>query len=151
MLISVDTGELEFDKVEISKQNSMIEARFTMKDGSVHVTGHYLKPLEDERDVKMTVVKQENSIFATREQLLNLEKQFRLHSRRERNKAECKDEPESTYGWFYVGKNTSRLWRIAKEAIKEEDPSYIRNDDSDEAILFLVLSRYISDRVGYPE
>jgi hypothetical protein len=120
------------------------------KNGVTWVFCWNLRTWGSEKDVRMTVVKQEDSIFATREQLANLEKQFRLHS--ERNKQWMSDEDaKSEYKDKPVGKNTQRLWRIAKEAIKEENPSYIRNDDSDEAILFLILSRYIGDRVGDPE
>lgn len=45
-----------------------------------------------------------------------------------------------------MGKNTQRLWRVAKDRITIEDPPYIQDHGSDdEAVLFLILSRYIND------
>jgi hypothetical protein len=147
--MTIDLGDLAPDRLDVIKRDNLIEMRID-KNGVTWAFCWNLRTWGSEKDVRMEVVKQEDSIFATREQLANLEKQFRLHS--ERNKQWMSDEDaKSEYKDKPVGKNTQRLWRIAKEAIKEENPDYIRNDDSDEAILFLILSRYIGDRVGDPE
>jgi hypothetical protein len=54
--------------------------------------------------------------------------------------------------WITMGPNTKRLWKIVMQSIKEESPEYIQeHGDSDEAILFLVLSRYIDEFYGTME
>lgn len=46
------------------------------------------------------------------------------------------------------GENTTRLWWLIKNAIICENPPYIqKHGDSDEAILFLIFSRYIDNVV----
>jgi hypothetical protein len=50
--------------------------------------------------------------------------------------------------WISIGRNTKGLWVIAKAEIIYENPQYIQqHGSSDEAILFLILSRYIDDYV----
>ena len=54
--------------------------------------------------------------------------------------------------YLMMGRNTQRLWRIVKGSIVDENPSYLQDHgSSDEAVLFLVLSRYINDYLPYSD
>jgi hypothetical protein len=157
------------DRVEITKERNNIEMRVEL-EGATFARHWLLKPWEDERDVDMKIVKPENSPFSFKavvdkaihthkeptieERLDKLESvrrsHFNDHGRLEDRLVKLEKAREGyTPSLVLFSAHTQRLWSIVKQAMGDEKPEYItKHGESDEAILFLVLSRYIEHFIG---